>query len=132
MKLVELCLSLEDQAGVILVLNSTGPRRTPCPGPGQSLSHGLSIPGLRISRPSPDSGMIIVTGARSRGLGRAVAERLISSGREVLSLSRTSEGAFGDSVTCDVSDYEAVAVAQSLRKGKREIEGLVNAAGTHP
>ncbi len=73
--------------------------------------------------------MIIVTGA-SRGLGRAVAERLISSGREVLSLSRTSEGAPGDSVTCDVSDYEAVkAVAQSLRKEKREIEGLVNAAG---
>ena len=73
--------------------------------------------------------MIIVTGA-SRGLGRAVAERLISSGREVLSLSRTSEGAPGDSVTCDVSDYGAVkAVAQSLRKEKREIEGLVNAAG---
>ena len=73
--------------------------------------------------------MIIVTGA-SRGLGRAVAERLISSGREVLGLSRTSEGAPGDSVTCDVSDYEAVkAVAQSLRKEKREIEGLVNAAG---
>ena len=73
--------------------------------------------------------MIIVTGA-SRGLGRAVAERLISSGREVLSLSRTSEGAPGDSVTCDVSDYEAVkAVAQSLRKEKPEIEGLVNAAG---
>ena len=73
--------------------------------------------------------MIIVTGA-SRGLGRAVAERRMSSGREVLSLSRTSEGAPGDSVTCDVSDYEAVkAVAQSLRKEKREIEGLVNAAG---
>ena len=73
--------------------------------------------------------MIIVTGA-SRGLGRAVAERLISSGREVLSLSRTSEGAPGDSVNCDVSDYEAVkAVAQILRKEKREIEGLVNAAG---
>jgi 3-oxoacyl-[acyl-carrier protein] reductase len=73
--------------------------------------------------------MIIVTGA-SRGLGRAVAERLISSGREVLSLSRTREGAPGDSVTCDVSDYEAVkAVAQSLRKEKRVIEGLVNAAG---
>ncbi|MEE3060142.1 MAG: SDR family oxidoreductase, partial [Verrucomicrobiota bacterium] len=61
---------------------------------------------------------------------RSVAERLISSGREVLSLSRTSEGASGDSVTCDVSDYEAVkTVAQSLRKEKREIEGLVNAAG---
>ena len=73
--------------------------------------------------------MIIVTGA-SRGLGRSVAERLISSGREVLSLYRTSEGAPGDSVTCDVSDYEAVkTVAQSLRKEKREIEGLVNAAG---
>ena len=73
--------------------------------------------------------MIIVTGA-SRGLGRSVAERLISSGREVLSLSRTSEGAPGDSVTCDISDYEAVkTVAQSLRKEKREIEGLVNAAG---
>ena len=51
--------------------------------------------------------MIIVTGA-SRGLGRAVTERLIDSGEEVLGLSREIEDSPFNSIACDVSDYEAV------------------------
>ena len=73
--------------------------------------------------------MIIVTGA-SRGLGRAVTERLIDSGQEVLGLSREIEDLPFNSIACDVSDYEAVkSVAVELKKGKKEISGLVNAAG---
>ena len=73
--------------------------------------------------------MIIVTGA-SRGLGRAVTERLIDSGEEVLGLSREIEDSPFNSIACDVSDYEAVkSVAVELKKGKKEISGLVNAAG---
>ena len=73
--------------------------------------------------------MIIVTGA-SRGLGRAVTERLIDSGQEVLGLSREIEDSPFNSIACNVSDYEAVkSVAVELKKGKKEISGLVNAAG---
>ncbi len=73
--------------------------------------------------------MIIVTGA-SRGLGRAVTERLIDSGQEVLGLSREIEDSPFNSIACDVSDYEEVkSVAIELKKGKKEISGLVNAAG---
>ena len=73
--------------------------------------------------------MIIVTGA-SRGLGRAVAERLIESGQEVLGLSRETEDLPFESMACNVSDYEAVkSVAQKLKQEKKELTGLVNAAG---
>ncbi|MEC8043980.1 MAG: SDR family oxidoreductase [Verrucomicrobiota bacterium] len=73
--------------------------------------------------------MIIVTGA-SRGLGRAVAESLVEAGREVLGISRKTEGLPCEALACDVSDYGALkTIAQNLRKEKIEVEGLVNAAG---
>ena len=73
--------------------------------------------------------MIIVTGA-SRGLGRAVAESLVEAGREVLGISRETEGLPFEALACDVSDYGALkTIAQNLRKEKIEVEGLVNAAG---
>ena len=73
--------------------------------------------------------MIIVTGA-SRGLGRAVAESLVEAGREVLGISRETEGLPFEALACDVSDYGALkTIAQNLRKEKKEVEGLVNAAG---
>ena len=73
--------------------------------------------------------MIVVTGA-SRGLGRALAERLRASGKEVLGLARKVEGLPGEALPCDVSEYEEVkGVAKKLRQEKREVEGLVNAAG---
>ena len=73
--------------------------------------------------------MIIVTGA-SRGLGRAVAERLIESGQKVLGLSRETEDLPFESMACNVSDYETVkSVSQKLKQEKKELTGLVNAAG---
>ena len=50
--------------------------------------------------------MIIVTGA-SRGLGRAVAESLVEAGREVLGISRETEGLPFEALACGVSDYGA-------------------------
>ena len=73
--------------------------------------------------------MIIVTGA-SRGLGRAVAESLVEAGREVMGISRETEGLPFEALACDVSDYGALkTITQNLRKEKIEVEGLVNAAG---
>lgn len=73
--------------------------------------------------------MILVTGA-SRGLGRSVAVRLANKGQEVLGLSRTCSDLPFQNVSCDVSDYAAVkAVAQDLKKGGKEITGIINAAG---
>ena len=73
--------------------------------------------------------MIVVTGA-SRGLGRALTDRLIESGEEVLGLSREAQNLPFESIACDVSDYEAVkTVAKKLKHEKKELTGLVNAAG---
>ena len=73
--------------------------------------------------------MIIVTGA-SRGLGKAITDRLRERGTEVLGLARQVEDSSEGLRQCDVSDAEAVKqVATALRKEKREVSGLVNAAG---
>ena len=73
--------------------------------------------------------MIVVTGA-SRGLGRAVAERLIQSGEDVVGLSREVADLPFDAMVCDVSEYDSVkSVAQKLKREKKELKGLVNAAG---
>jgi 3-oxoacyl-[acyl-carrier protein] reductase len=73
--------------------------------------------------------MILITGA-SRGLGRAVTERLVASGEDVLGISRETESLPFEAVACDVSDYNAVKkIAQDLRKQKKEITGVINAAG---
>ena len=62
--------------------------------------------------------MIVVTGA-SRGLGRALTDRLIESGEEVLGLSREAQDLPFESIACDVSDYEAVkTVAKKLKQEK--------------
>lgn len=73
--------------------------------------------------------MIVVTGA-SRGIGRAVADRLHTLGFDVLGISRTSfEGSF-ESIQADVSDFEAIKnIASSLRDRNIPVSGLVNAAG---
>jgi 3-oxoacyl-[acyl-carrier protein] reductase len=73
--------------------------------------------------------MIVVTGA-SRGLGRAICERLISRGSQVVGLARTvGDGPYRE-IKCDVSSAADVKrVAQILKGEGIEVEGLINAAG---
>lgn len=72
--------------------------------------------------------MIIVTGA-SRGLGKAICERLSANGREVLGLARSEIKADYPTRTCDVTCYDALrALAGELRQGA-PVEAVVNAAG---
>jgi 3-oxoacyl-[acyl-carrier protein] reductase len=73
--------------------------------------------------------MIIVTGA-SRGIGRAICERLIEKKFDVLGLARNIEGVAFASMTCDVSSFEDVkSVAKKLKSDGVCITGLINAAG---
>ncbi len=73
--------------------------------------------------------MIIVTGA-TKGLGRAICERLIKNNINVFGLARNVDGAPCASMSCDVSSYDSVkAVVELLKKDGVRITGLVNAAG---
>lgn len=73
--------------------------------------------------------MIIVTGA-SKGLGRAICERLLAKNRKILGLSRNISKLSFPAMSCDVSSYEQVkAVASKLKKNGTKLEGLINAAG---
>jgi len=73
--------------------------------------------------------MIIVTGA-SKGLGRAICERLISKKIDVFGVARNCENISFPSMQCDVSSYEQVqSVAKKLKKENKKISGLINAAG---
>lgn len=73
--------------------------------------------------------MIVVTGA-SKGLGKAICDRLISKNIPVFGLSRNVDDVSFPSMACDVSSYDDVkAVAHRLKKEGIKITGLVNAAG---
>lgn len=73
--------------------------------------------------------MIVITGA-SKGLGRAICDRLVASNVPVFGLARNVEGLPFDAMACDVSSYDDVkAVTQRLKKDGRTVTGLVNAAG---
>ena len=73
--------------------------------------------------------MIIITGA-SKGLGRAIADRLQANGLEIFGLSRGPSDLPFDSMGCDVSSYEDVKkVAQALKRGGKKVSALINAAG---
>ncbi len=73
--------------------------------------------------------MIIVTGA-SRGLGRAIADRLVSRGMPVLGLARQIDDLPWPALACDISSAEAVKdVARKLKADGTQVTGLVNAAG---
>ena len=73
--------------------------------------------------------MIVITGA-SRGLGKAICDRLLSKGTAVFGLARHVAGLSFPAMACDVSSYDDVkAVAQRLKREGVKISGLVNAAG---
>ena len=73
--------------------------------------------------------MIVVSGA-SKGLGRAICERLISKGIEVFGIARNVQDIPFPSMTCDISSYENVKkVSQKLNKDGIKVKGLINVAG---
>jgi 3-oxoacyl-[acyl-carrier protein] reductase len=73
--------------------------------------------------------MIIVTGA-SRGLGRAICERLIRLDHEVLGVARDVSALAFPAMACDVSSYDEVKrVAQSIKATGGRVAGLINVAG---
>ena len=73
--------------------------------------------------------MIVVTGA-SKGLGRAICDRLIQKNIDVFGIARNVDGVPFNSASCDVSSYERIkAIAQQLKKNGVKVTGLVNAAG---
>lgn len=73
--------------------------------------------------------MIIVTGA-NRGLGKAIAERLVKKGENVLGLVRSVENSSFKQIQCDVSDYLSVRRASyEIKKIKEPIKVLINTAG---
>jgi 3-oxoacyl-[acyl-carrier protein] reductase len=73
--------------------------------------------------------MIVVTGA-SKGLGKAICERLVAKNIEVFGLARTTDGMQFPVMNCDVSSYEQVkGVYQHLKSKGEKVTGLINAAG---
>ena len=73
--------------------------------------------------------MIIVTGA-SRGLGQAIAERLIEKGEDVIGLARSVSGISIHAIECDVSDYTSVKNAsREIKRMKKPVKAFINAAG---
>ena len=73
--------------------------------------------------------MIIVTGA-SRGLGQAIAERLIEKGEDVIGLVRSVSVMSLDAIECDVSDYSSVKNAsREVKRMKKPVKAFINAAG---
>ena len=73
--------------------------------------------------------MIVVTGV-SRGLGKAITERLTESGEEVIGLARNPNGLGINSIECDVSDYASVKNAsKEVKRMKKPVKAFINAAG---
>ena len=73
--------------------------------------------------------MIIVTGA-SRGLGKAIAERLSEKGQRVIGLARSTDSLSIEGIKCDVSDYASVKnAARTVKKMGERLDAVVNAAG---
>lgn len=73
--------------------------------------------------------MIVVTGA-SKGLGRAICDRLTAGGVAVVGLARQVDDLPFPSMRCDVSSAPDVkAVARRLKADGASVRGLINAAG---
>ena len=71
----------------------------------------------------------LVTGA-SRGLGKAIVERLSKKGENVIGLTRSKENLKIDSIQCDVSEYLSVkSAARKVKLMKKPLKAFINAAG---
>lgn len=73
--------------------------------------------------------MIVVTGA-SRGIGRAIAERLVGRGEKVIGVARTIADSEFETLAVDVSAENQVKdLARFLRSQPTAVTALINAAG---
>lgn len=73
--------------------------------------------------------MIVVTGA-SRGIGRAIAERLVGRGEKVIGVARTIADSEFETLAVDVSAENQVKdLARFLRSRPTAVTALINAAG---
>ena len=73
--------------------------------------------------------MIVVTGA-SKGLGKAICERLSSKNMGVFGVSRDVSSIKFPAMSCDVSSYDDIKkLVKELKRFKVNIDGLINAAG---
>jgi 3-oxoacyl-[acyl-carrier protein] reductase len=73
--------------------------------------------------------LIIVTGA-SRGLGKAITERLTEKGEKVIGLARAIDTLEIEGIECDVSDYSSVKnAAREIKRMKQPVKAFINAAG---
>lgn len=73
--------------------------------------------------------MIIITGA-SRGLGKAISERLEKKGEEVIGLARSLSDLSIEGIECDVSDHTSVKNAyREVKRLKKPLKAFINAAG---
>ena len=73
--------------------------------------------------------MIVVTGA-SKGLGKAICQRLLTKDIEVFGLSRDVSSIEFPAMRCDVSSYDDIKeVVKELKRLKVNVSGLINAAG---
>lgn len=71
---------------------------------------------------------LLVTGA-SRGLGRAIAERALTAGYDVIGLARTAAEAPFPIHPCDVADAAAVKAVAAALPRDLPLWGVINAAG---
>lgn len=73
--------------------------------------------------------MIVVTGA-SRGIGKAIADRLVARGEEVIGVARTIADSEFETLAVDVSSENQVKnLARLLRSRPTAVTALINAAG---
>lgn len=73
--------------------------------------------------------MILITGA-SKGIGKALAQRFIESGHEVVGISRTGSNESFPIFHADVTNKkELKSISRELKLEKKEISTIINAAG---
>lgn len=64
--------------------------------------------------------MIIITGA-SKGLGKAIANRFVKNGEEVVGLVRSKKKSKIELIQCDVKNYTSIKEASRIIKQKKKI-----------